>query len=75
MRQRDFHTQLDLAASSVNDALCTVRAAGIGRLPIPHRQLIQRITRSLERTQQDLFQLKEDPWQQEPRAPRQLHLL
>jgi hypothetical protein len=75
MLKRDFHTSIDLAASQLNDAICTVRVAGLDRLPIPHRILIKSLGRKLDAAMDDLAQLKEDPWQQEPSKPRQLHLL
>lgn len=75
MSQRDLHLSIELAAAHVHEALCELRDTRGQRLPIPHRALINSAIRGLEAVQQRLFQLKEDPWQQQEPKPKQLHLL
>lgn len=72
--QTDFNIALDHAAGLTMDATCTLRAAGTGRLPHPHRRLLSSAIGSLERAQDDLYKLRNDPWSPPPK-PKQLHLL
>lgn len=74
--QTDFHLTIDRAAGLLLDATCSARAAGQGPLPTPHRHLLRRAVRSLERAQQDLFTARNDPWTQtRSTKPRRLELL
>ena len=74
--QTDFHLTIDRAANAVLDATCAARSAGQGPLPSPHRHLLRRVVRSLERAQQDLFTARNDPWSPpKPPPTRQLELL
>lgn len=72
--QTDFHITLDRAGGLITEATCSARAAGYGRLPHPHRRLLNSALRKLEGAQQDLFKARNDPWSTPPK-PRQLELL
>lgn len=66
--QTDFHFTIERAAGLCLDATCSARAAGYGRLPAPHRRLIQRAVRSLEAAQDALYEARNNPWAQPPVA-------
>ncbi len=76
-RTDDFARQIDQAAGLTMDATCALRAAGIGPLPHPHRHLLTRAIRSLERAQDTLHTLRnEDVWHKPPPPkPKQMALL
>lgn len=72
--QTDFHLTINRAAGLTLDATCAARAAGAGPIPAPHRRLLNVAIVALEKAQQALFTVANDPWQPQPK-PRQLELL
>jgi hypothetical protein len=73
--QTDFYLTLDRAAGLTLDATCAARAAGHKPLPRALHHRLSRVVRSLEKAQQDLYSLRNDPWQpQQQPKPKQLAL-
>lgn len=74
--QTDFNLTIDRAAGFTLDATCAARAAGGGPLPAPHRRRLNVAIVALEKAQQALFVIRNDPWST-PTPPQlqQLELL
>jgi hypothetical protein len=72
--QMDFHISIDRTGALCAETLCSARAAGGRPLPAPHRRKLTSVTRRLELAQQDLYELRNDPWAPAPQK-RQLELL
>jgi hypothetical protein len=72
--QTDFHLTIDRAAGLTLDATCAARAAGHGRLPAPHRRRLAVAIVALEKAQDTLFVLRNDPWSPPQNKSRQLEL-
>jgi hypothetical protein len=73
--QTDLNQTLDRVASQISDATCELRAAAAQRLPAPHHRLITSAIGHLERGQQAIFAVRNDPWAPRPAKPVQLELL
>ena len=72
--QLDFHLTINRAADLARDATVAARAAGYGRLPAPHRRILNRAIYKLESAQAELIQARDDPWATPP-PKRQLSML
>ncbi len=70
----DFHISIDRTGALCAEALCSARAARRPGLPSPHHRILSRAIRRLEKAQDDLYLVRNDPWAQPPK-PRQLELL
>jgi hypothetical protein len=72
--QTDFHLTIDRAAGLTLDATCAARAAGHGPLPPPHRRRLNVAIVALEKAQDTLFVIRNDPWSAPQPQSRQLEL-
>ncbi len=73
--QMDFHLSIDRTSSLCAETLCSARAARRPGLPPPHHRILSRAIRRLEKAQDDLYTVRNDPWSHRPPQTRQLELL
>lgn len=72
----DFIYDVERAAGLTLDATCAARCAAHLPLPQPHRRLLAAAVRKLESAQDDLFTVRNSPWDQPRKSKsRQLSFL